>query len=155
MPKGQHHFGVIPFGWRFYPFLLNLRHSPFAPPIAVAVRSFSLARPLFLRVLDSAINRTIAKGKNIWTRLRERTVVSLCGITQPSPFFAHLCPRKATSVFSGFSLWTSAHGFHHFSLTNRSGWRYFWLALVAVATLGLIACIAYYFYYVFRYEISH
>ena len=52
-------------------------------------------------------------------------------------------------LFSGFNLWTSAHGFHHISLTTSTFWKVFWVILVAICTGCLIGCVIYYFYYIF------
>ena len=52
-------------------------------------------------------------------------------------------------LFPGFNLWTSAHGFHHLSLTQSKGWKCFWGLLLLILCLSLIGCIAFYFYFVF------
>lgn len=52
-------------------------------------------------------------------------------------------------VNPGFTLWTSAHGFHHYTLSNRRGWKCCWAFILFVLVVSLLACIAYYFYYVF------
>ena len=49
----------------------------------------------------------------------------------------------------GFNLWTSAHGFHHLELTRSSTWKAFWTIVLIICSIALIACIIYYFYYVF------
>ena len=49
----------------------------------------------------------------------------------------------------GFYLWTSAHGFHHLSLSNRKGWKCLWAFILLIVVVALVACIIYYFYYVF------
>lgn len=49
----------------------------------------------------------------------------------------------------GFPLWTSAHGFHHWTLTRSQCWRAFWIVIVLCSTIALICCVAFYFYYVF------
>ena len=54
---------------------------------------------------------------------------------------------------SGFSLWTSAHGFHHIPLTQTQGWKIFWGVLVFICSAALVACIAYHFYYVFAFAV--
>lgn len=46
-------------------------------------------------------------------------------------------------------MWTSAHGFHHYTLSNRKGWRLIWAFILFILVVALVACIAYYFYYVF------
>ena len=54
------------------------------------------------------------------------------------------------SLYSiGFTLWTSAHGFHHYTLSNRKGWRCIWAFLLFVLVISLMSCVIYYFYYVF------
>jgi hypothetical protein len=50
---------------------------------------------------------------------------------------------------SGFNLWTSAHGFHHVELTKSYSWRTFWTIVVLICSVALLACVVYYFYYVF------
>ena len=55
-----------------------------------------------------------------------------------------------STLFSvGFTLWTSAHGFHHYTLSNRKGWRCIWAFLLLVLVISLISCVIYYFYHVF------
>ena len=54
-------------------------------------------------------------------------------------------------VDPGFNLWTSAHGFHHLSLSNRRVWRILWIIILIVLVASLIACIVYYFVHVFSY----
>ena len=49
----------------------------------------------------------------------------------------------------GFTLWTSAHGFHHYTLSNRKGWRCIWAFLLLVLVISLISCVIFYFYHVF------
>ncbi|TRY79803.1 hypothetical protein TCAL_06060 [Tigriopus californicus] len=49
----------------------------------------------------------------------------------------------------GFPLWTSAHGFHHWTLTRTQCWRVFWIVIVLCSTIALICCVAFYFYYAF------
>lgn len=49
----------------------------------------------------------------------------------------------------GFSLWTSAHGFHHYTLSHKRGWKIVWAVILLILTLSLVACIIYYFYHVF------
>jgi len=51
--------------------------------------------------------------------------------------------------YEGFPLWTSAHGFHHISLTQSKGWKCFWIFLVTVLSIALFACIIFYFFYAF------
>ena len=46
-------------------------------------------------------------------------------------------------------MWTSAHGFHHYTLSHRRGWRLLWAFILTVLVAALIICIVYYFYYVF------
>ena len=53
------------------------------------------------------------------------------------------------SSYLGFNLWTSAHGFHHLELTRHSSWKAFWNIVLLICSIALIACIIYYFYYVF------
>ena len=82
-------------------------------------------------------------------------------------------------VNPGFNLWTSAHGFHHLSLTNKKGqlilsleieiwhyvamiisfnifwsyciiaWQVGWALILLAVTIGLIAILIYYFVFVF------
>ena len=52
-------------------------------------------------------------------------------------------------LYLGFTLWTSAHGFHHFTLSNRKGWKCIWAFILLVLVISLVCCITYYFYYVF------
>ena len=76
-----------------------------------------------------------------------------------SDFVAHFLNMFATCLgqfrvcFSGFNLWTSAHGFHHLSLTQSKGWRIFWGFIIFVLCISAIACIIYYFYFVFSFAI--
>jgi hypothetical protein len=50
-------------------------------------------------------------------------------------------------------LWTSAHGFHHLSLTQSKGWKCFWGFILFVLIISVVACIIYYFYFVFSFAI--
>jgi hypothetical protein len=54
---------------------------------------------------------------------------------------------------TGFNLWTSAHGFHHLTLTQSKAWRIFWLVILIILGISLISCIIYYFYYVFTFGV--
>ena len=64
-------------------------------------------------------------------------------------------PQGATSsiaqVRCSFNLWTSAHGFHHLSLSNRKVWKILWALVLTLVIGGLIAVLVYYFVYVFTY----
>ena len=48
----------------------------------------------------------------------------------------------------GFSLWTSAHGFSHFRLSESKNWRRFWAVVIILAIIGLLATFIYYSYQV-------
>ncbi len=61
-----------------------------------------------------------------------------------------ICER---TLLLGFNLWTSAHGYHHLSLTQSSAWKAFWAIVIAIASIALVACIIYYFYYVFAFAV--
>ena len=54
-----------------------------------------------------------------------------------------------TFCILGFNLWTSAHGFHHYTLSHKKGWRCIWAAILFTLVSTLVGCIVYYFYYVF------
>ncbi len=58
-------------------------------------------------------------------------------------------PQQQLTLCLGFNLWTSAHGFHHLSLTQSKGWKCFWGFILLVLSLSLIGCIIFYFYFVF------
>ena len=66
-------------------------------------------------------------------------------------YFGSVCNDMWFSgLFSvGFTLWTSAHGFHHYTLSNRKGWRCIWAFLLLVLVISLVSCVIYYFYHVF------
>ena len=57
--------------------------------------------------------------------------------------------RYILICFLGFTLWTSAHGFHHFTLSNRKGWKCVWAFILLMLIISLVCCIIYYFYHVF------
>ncbi len=46
-------------------------------------------------------------------------------------------------------MWTSAHGFHHYTLSNKKAWRLVWAIILFILVVSLVCCIIYYFYYVF------
>ena len=52
-------------------------------------------------------------------------------------------------VDPGFNLWTSAHGFHHLSLSNRRVWKILWALVLILVVGGLVAVLVYYFVHVF------
>ena len=54
-------------------------------------------------------------------------------------------------VDPGFNLWTSAHGFHHLSLSNRKVWKILWALVLILVIGGLIAVLVYYFVHVFTF----
>ena len=54
-------------------------------------------------------------------------------------------------VDPGFYLWTSAHGFHHLSLSNRKVWKILWALVLILVIGGLIAVLVYYFVHVFTF----
>ena len=48
----------------------------------------------------------------------------------------------------GFSLWTSAHGFSHFRLSESKNWRRFWGVVIILAVIGLLSSFIFYSYQV-------
>ena len=48
----------------------------------------------------------------------------------------------------GFSLWTSAHGFSHFRLSESKNWRRFWGVVIILAIIGLLSTFIFYSYQV-------
>ena len=48
----------------------------------------------------------------------------------------------------GFPMWTSAHGFHHYSLSTNAKWRRAWVAVLSSACFLLAASFLYYSYQV-------
>merc|ERR1712032_713266 len=49
----------------------------------------------------------------------------------------------------GFSLWTSAHGFSHFRLSESKNWRRFWGVVIILAIIGLLSTFIFYSYQTF------
>ena len=50
----------------------------------------------------------------------------------------------------GFPMWTSAHGFHHYTLSTSTRWRRAWVVVLSSASLLLVASFLYYSYQVLQ-----